>query len=119
MIKIKIPRIIALFLSISFLLDVPALAEGRLGPQDNETSPNRRQEWLVPSQDLITPSRSVLFRPAGQGPFRLVIIAHASTQDGLQRAQMPQPEYSGLATALVARGFAVLVPQRPGHGKIP
>jgi dienelactone hydrolase len=30
---------------------------------------------------------------------------------------MPQPEYSALAAALVARGFAVLVPQRPGHGK--
>ncbi|MBU2407837.1 MAG: dihydrofolate reductase family protein [Gammaproteobacteria bacterium] len=30
---------------------------------------------------------------------------------------MPQPEYAALASALVARGFAVLVPQRPGHGK--
>lgn len=123
MIKIKIPRIIALFLSLSFfsiafLIDIPAsLAEVRLGPQGRETSPNRRQDWLVPSQDLVTPSRAVLFRPAGQGPFRLAIIAHASTQNRLQRAQMPQPEYPGLTAALVARGFAVLVPQRPGHGK--
>lgn len=118
MIKIKIPRFIAVFLSISFLLDAPASrADVRLGPQGNETSPNRRQEWLVPSQDLITPSRAVLFRPAGVGPFRLAIIAHASTQNRLLRAQMPQPEYPALAAVLVARGFAVLVPQRPGHGK--
>ncbi|WP_424628885.1 alpha/beta hydrolase family protein [Bradyrhizobium sp. SYSU BS000235] len=118
MIKIKIPRFIALFVSISFLLDPSAsLAEVKFGPQSKETFPNRRQEWLVPSQDLITPSRAVLFRPAGQGPFRLAIIAHASTQNRLQRAQMPQPEYSALAATLVARGFAVLVPQRPGHGK--
>jgi dienelactone hydrolase len=123
MIKIKIPRIIALFLSLSFLsigflIDMPtSQAEVRFGPQGNEASPNRRQEWLIPSQDLITPSRAVLFRPAGQGPFRLAIIAHASTQNRLQRAQMPQPEYPGLAAALVARGFAVLVPQRPGHGR--
>jgi dienelactone hydrolase len=29
---------------------------------------------------------------------------------------MPQPEYRALAAVLVARGFAVLVPERPGHG---
>ena len=29
---------------------------------------------------------------------------------------MPQPEYRALASFLVARGFAVLVPERPGHG---
>jgi dienelactone hydrolase len=34
----------------------------------------------------------------------------------LRRAQMPQPEYRALAAWLVARGFAVLVPERPGHG---
>src|SRR6202035_6151806 len=34
----------------------------------------------------------------------------------LRRAQMPQPEYRALAAFLVARGFAVLVPERPGHG---
>jgi dienelactone hydrolase len=117
MIEMKFPKALALFLLVSVLLDWPALAEVRLGAQDNEASPNRRQEWLVPSQDLITPSRAVLFRPDGKGPFRLAIIAHASTQSRLLRAQMPQPEYSALAAVLVARGFAVLVPQRPGHGK--
>ena len=44
------------------------------------------------------------------------MIAHASTQNGLRRAQMPQPEYRALAARLVGRGFAVLVPERPGHG---
>jgi dienelactone hydrolase len=29
---------------------------------------------------------------------------------------MPQPEYRVLAAWLVSRGFAVLVPERPGHG---
>ena len=29
---------------------------------------------------------------------------------------MPQPEYRALAGWLVANGFAVLVPERPGHG---
>ncbi len=52
----------------------------------------------------------------GDGPFRLAVIAHASTQNVLRRAQMPQPEYRALAAFLVARGFAVLVPERLGHG---
>jgi len=71
----------------------------------------------VPTQDQITPSRAVLFRPPGKGPFRVAVIAHASTQNRLARAQMPQPDYPALASALVAKGFAVLVPQRLGHGK--
>ena len=44
------------------------------------------------------------------------MIAHATTQNVLRRAQMAQPEYRALAAFLVARGFAVLVPERPGHG---
>ena len=57
-----------------------------------------------------------MFRPPGEGPFPLALIAHASTQNVLRRAQMPQPEYRALAAWLVARGYAVLVPERPGHG---
>ena len=74
------------------------------------------QQWLVPSPDPDTAAHAVLFRPPGEGPFRLAVIAHASTQNVLRRAQMPQPEYRALAAWLVARGFAVLVPERPGHG---
>ncbi len=107
----------AVLLAVGLSSIAPALGESRLGPQGTEGSPNRRQEWLVPTQDQITPSRAILFRPAGKGPFRLAVIAHASTQNRLARAQMPQPEYPALAAALVARGFAVLIPQRLGHGK--
>jgi dienelactone hydrolase len=110
-------KVAAVLLAVGLSSVAPALGENRLGPQGTEGSPNRRQEWLVPTQDQITPSRAILFRPAGKGPFRLALIAHASTQNRLARAQMPQPEYPALAAALVARGFAVLVPQRLGHGK--
>jgi dienelactone hydrolase len=70
----------------------------------------------VPSPDPDAPSHAVLYRPPGEGPFRLAVIAHASTQNLLYRAQMPQPEYRALASVLVMRGFAVLVPERLGHG---
>jgi dienelactone hydrolase len=93
-----------------------AAAQVRLGAQGAEGEPNREQQWLVPSPDADTAARAVLFRPPGAGPFRLALIAHASVQNVLRRAQMPQPEYRALAAWLVARGFAVLVPERPGHG---
>jgi dienelactone hydrolase len=87
-----------------------------LGPQDGEAEPNREQQWLVPTPAGDRPAHAVLFRPPGDGPFRLALIAHATTQNVLRRAQMPQPEYRPLAAFLVARGFAVLVPERLGHG---
>jgi dienelactone hydrolase len=88
----------------------------RFGPQAVEGQPARRQFWIVPSPDTGTDSHAILYRPEGKGPFRLAVIAHASTQNALRRAQMPQPDYRELSTQLVARGFAVLVPERPGHG---
>lgn len=98
------------------LLASAAAAESGFGPQSEEGPPLRRQEWLVPSPDPATPSKAVVFKPPGEGPFRLAVIAHASTQSQLRRLMLFRvPEYPVLAAALVAQGFAVLVPQRPGH----
>jgi dienelactone hydrolase len=93
-----------------------APAQPAFGAQGAEGAPDRLQQWLVPSPDPATAAHAVLFRPSGDGPFPLAVIAHASTQNVLRRAQMPQPVYRALAAWLVARGFAVLVPERPGHG---
>lgn len=93
-----------------------ALAQVRFGAQGAEGEPDRMQQWLVPSPDRDIAAHAVLFRPPGDGPFRLALIAHASTQNLLRRAQMPQPEYRALAAWLVKRDFAVLVPERLGHG---
>jgi dienelactone hydrolase len=93
-----------------------ATAQPRFSAQGAEAEPARMQQWLVPSPDPEIAAHARLFRPSGDGPFPLALIAHASTQNVLRRAQMPQPEYRALAAWLVARGFAVLVPERPGHG---
>jgi len=104
-------------LVLLLMLGVPGVsAQSQFGAQDGEGVPNRRQAWLVPTPEPDTASHAVLFRPPGEGPFPLALIAHASTQNVLHRAQTPQPEYRALAAWLVARGFAVLVPERPGHG---
>ena len=115
--RVLVAILMALLLAISFAGHGAALATPvQLGAQDEEATPFRRQLWLVPSPDPNLAARAVLFRPTGPGPFRLVVIAHASTQNPLRRAQMPQPDYAALANWLVGRGFAVLVPERPGHG---
>lgn len=93
-----------------------AMAQASFGARGAEAEPNRMQQWLLPSPAMDIAARALLFRPPGDGPFPLAVIAHASTQNVLRRAQMSQPEYRALATWLVARGFAVLVPERPGHG---
>jgi dienelactone hydrolase len=97
-------------------LTAPAGAQALPGAQAPEAMPDRSQPWLVPSPDQTTLAHAILLRPPGDGPFPLAVIAHASTQNVLRRAQMPQPQYRALAIWLVARGFAVLVPERPGHG---
>lgn len=108
--------IVSALLSLLALTSSPLCAQVTFGPSGGEGEPLRRQAWRVPSPDSGVAAHALLFRPSGAGPFRLAIIAHASTQNGLRRAQMPQPEYRALAAYLVARGFAVLVPERLGHG---
>ena len=112
------PLLRALFVTVLLaLMPAPAaIAQNAFGPQGPEAVPNRAQAWLVPSPDPQVAAHAILFRPPGEGPFRLAVIAHASTQNVIYRAQMLQPEYRSLASYLVARGFAVLVPERPGHG---
>lgn len=106
---------LALLPVLAMLTAAPLCAEVTFGASGEEGEPFRRQEWRVPSPDGGIAAHALLFRPAGTGPFRLAVIAHASTQNMLRRAQMPQPEYRALAAFLVARGFAVLVPERLGH----
>jgi dienelactone hydrolase len=109
-------KTVCALLTLGALLVRPAAAQVALGAQGSEGDPDRRQQWLVPSPDQAVAAHAILFRPPGEGPFPLAIVAHATSQNVLRRAQMPQPEYRALAAWLVARGFAVLVPERPGHG---
>jgi dienelactone hydrolase len=109
-------KALCVLIALNSLCIHSAAAQPQFGAQGAEGEPNRRQQWLLPTPDPAVAAHAVLFRPPGDGPFPLALIAHASTQNALRRAQMPQPEYRALASALVARGFAVLVPERPGHG---
>ncbi len=88
-----------------FVVTIAVAHAQALGPQGAEGAPERRQDWRVPSADSVVASRALVFRPQGEGPFRLALIAtRASTQNPIRRAQMKQPEYrAALAAWLVAR----------------
>jgi dienelactone hydrolase len=104
---------------LGFLGWLPANAEPAFGPvaRTAEQGKGRSPEsWLVPTALPELAARAFVYRPYGRGPFPLALIAHASTQNAIERAQMPQPDYRPLAESLVAHGFAVIIPERPGHG---
>ena len=57
-----------------------------------------------------------IFRPAGDGPFPLVIMNHGRAP-GEKRALQGRQRYEPLSRYLVSKGFVVLVPTRVGYGE--
>src|SRR5690606_3858495 len=72
--------------------------------------------WLVPSPVPGLMMRATLYRPPSPGPFPLALINHGSEQDPIARTRMKVPSFQALTDWFRRRGYAVLVPQRPGHG---
>src|SRR5215813_15024704 len=76
-----------------------------------------RENRLVPSAQPGVMMRTALFRPSGPGPFPLVIVNHGTTQNAERRRLLKAPDFDAMAQWFVRHGFAVAVPQRPGHGE--
>ncbi len=88
---------------------------GAQGPEQGEL---RRQLWLVPLPGERLLMRTLVFRPPGIGPFPLAVINHGTHQSSLLRARGPQlSDYRNVGEWFLARGFAVALPLRPGHGE--
>lgn len=61
---------------------------------------------------------SVIFKPAGAGPFPLAVVNHGSTGDGKNPAIAKLTFIDGaIAQFLTDRGYLVVFPQRRGRGK--
>lgn len=75
------------------------------------------EDLLIPFAAAGVPMHATFYRPAGAGPFRLAVINHGSNEaDATARIAMPMPTFPVLTQWLLAHGYAVLVPERPGHG---
>jgi dienelactone hydrolase len=103
---------------VVFFLSVPAVprTEPLAGPQTAEQGAFRNQLWLLPSGQPGVLMRTTVLRPMGVGPFPLVVINHGTTQNAERRRMLAAPAFDALSHWFVRHGFAVAVPQRPGHG---
>jgi dienelactone hydrolase len=104
----SLAALLLLFLGVTEAAEV-----GRVG---TELGPLGRETWLLPSQVPGLLMHAVLFRPKAEGPFPLAVINHGSEQDARVRKKMQAPSFPKLTVWLLERGYAVLLPQRPGHG---
>jgi dienelactone hydrolase len=91
-------------------------------PADPVRAADLREEVLhiaVKTQDLYGKSAEgnipvTIFRPAGDGPFPLVIMNHGrATKD--KRGATGRQRYENLSRYLVSKGFVVLIPTRLGY----
>ena len=87
------------------------------GPQGPEDGAWRRQSWLLPIPGERLLMHATVLRPQGAGPFPLAVINHGSIQSQEAREKYPMPEYPIASQWFLDRGFAVVLPQRPGHGE--
>lgn len=58
-----------------------------------------------------------LYKPAGEGPFPLVIFSHGRAGTRVERAQMERPIAAGHGNFWLKKGVAVIAPIRPGYGE--
>ena len=86
---------------------------GAFGPEGQRM---REQLWLLPSGDPAVALRATVFRPAGAmtGRHPLVVINHGTSESN--RMSVSMPVYYWLSRWFVDRGYAVVLPQRRGHG---
>ena len=93
-----------------------AAAQTVAQPQGPEDRAQGRQLWLLAIPGERVRMHAYVFRPPGPGPFRLAVINHGSIQSRDVRLKYPMPDYPVATRWFLERGFAVVVPQRPGHG---
>lgn len=86
------------------------------GPFGPEGQRMREQLWLLPSGEPGVALRATVFRPQGASTQRypLAVINHGTSE--ANRLSVSMPVYYWLSRWFIERGFAVVVPQRRGHG---
>lgn len=116
---IAVGTILLLSFALSPVLAADAHADGLLpGPVGaSESGPRHRQLWFAPSGVDGLLMRVAVERPSTGGKFPIAVVNHGSSSNSDARARQELPQYDVLSSWLIARGYAVVMPQRPGHGE--
>lgn len=92
------------------------LAAALLISWNSHLSAAEPENWSIPSSVANLAMKATVYRPAGKGPFKLAVINHGSNEDSRERQTMGMPQFPALTDWLLKRGYAVVIPERPGHG---
>ena len=102
----------------AFVLAALSLSTALAARADEHLSAGLREEIVAVTRPGPIPLdlEATLFRPPGDGPFPLVVINHVDGGPGSRNLQA-RARYPILARELLARGYAVAVPERAGFAK--
>ena len=97
-----------------------AASERKAGPAAVISATLREEAWFVPGGPGVDGRPALLkarvFRPAGDGPFKVAIVSHGSPPSAAARPTMAVPRYASASTWLLERGYMVVTPLRRGYG---
>jgi dienelactone hydrolase len=91
--------------------------DARSAAANAELAPAQELHWLIPYPRAAVAMHATLRLPAGKGPFPLVVISHGTSESELLRQEYEAPAFDLISSWFLKRGYAVLLPQRPGHGE--
>ena len=106
-------RLLEVF-ALVLLLPTFATAAGVDQKSDNAAVAQVREElWAIPS---TIPMLAYVIRPAGDGPFPLLVMNHGVSLDPKERSYFPAIEFRDAALWFSKQGYVVVAPLRPGYG---
>src|ERR1700746_882786 len=106
----RLPQFFALLL---LLLSNGVSAASDEKYNNGPTSQLREEIWAIPS---TLPMLAYMIRPAGDGPFPLLVMNHGVSLDPEERSYFPVIEFRGAAVWFARHGYVVVAPIRPGYG---
>ena len=78
----------------------------------------RERLWRIPYPSANVYMNTLVRLPEGSGgPNPLVMINHGSSESASLRAEYEDPTFETISSWFLKRGYAVAMPQRPGHGR--
>ncbi len=111
---------LAAFATLAFAQSDPWAGERKAGPAAVISAKLREEAWFVPGGSGADGSPALLkarvFRPPGDGPYKVAIISHGSPASAAARPGMAVPRFSSATAWLLERGYLVVLPLRRGYG---
>jgi dienelactone hydrolase len=100
-------------LLLALLVSWPAAVRADEKSVDATVTQVREELWAIPS---VIPMLAYLIRPAGNGPFPLLVMNHGVSLDPRERSYFPAIEFRDAARWFAKQGYVVVAPLRPGYG---